>query len=171
MNQLHSLTNAQSQAIKQFNALRIRALWDSWLAKLLMKYNGPRSFVGSDNSGLHGQRLSGSHRICVESIIGTVRPTDDFDKDFRPLKQHLRDRWVSTLNRLRTGGWQPITVHKIGESYYVAKGHLRVSVARSLDMKQIEAEVWDHSSCRTPLAECGSNQRELRRHTESFSMN
>lgn len=171
MNQSHSSIYNQSHAIQEFNTLRIRALWDSWLAKILRRTNNPRSIVGSDITGLHGKRVAGTHRICVEQIIGTLRPTNDFDKDFRPLKQHLRDRWVNALLQLKTDGWQPIVVHKIGESYYVAKGHYRVSVARSVGMKCIEAEVWDHSSCRTPLAYCGSKPNVIRRHTESFSIN
>jgi hypothetical protein len=171
MNQLPSVANTESHAIKEFTVLRIRALLDSWLAKILMRNNSPRSFVGSDTSGLHGKRLAGIQQIRVDEIIGTIRRTDDFDKDFRPLVQRARDRWVSARLQLETNGWQPIVVHKVGKCYYVAQGHYRVSVARSVGMRLIEAVVWDHSRCRTPRGTCVPKQKALRRRTETFSTN
>lgn len=171
MNQLPSVANTESHAIKEFTVLRLRALLDSWLAKILMRNNSPRSFVGSATSGLHAKRLAGIQRIRVDEIIGTIRRTDDFDKEFRPLAKYARDRWVSTRLQLKTKGWQPIVVHKVGERYYVAQGHYRVSVARSVGKKLIEAVVWDHSGCRTPRGTCVSKQKVLRRRTETFSTN
>ena len=169
MNQLPSVANTKNHAIKEFTSLRIRALLDSWLAKLLMRGNSPRSLVGSGISGLHAKRLPTTQRIRIDEIIGTIRPTDDFDKDFRPLKRHSRDRWVNTVLQLKTGGWQPIVVHKVGRCYYIAQGQYRVSVARSVGMKLLEAIVWDHSNCQTPRGNCASKQKVLRRQTESFS--
>ena len=171
MKQSSSLSITQVDAIKAFNALRFRALWGAWLAKIMMSRNSPRSLVGSDASGLSGRHLTGTHHIRVKNIVGTIRRSDDFDQEFRPLKQQLRDRWVDTLLQFKTRGWRPIVVHRVGERYYVAKGQYRVSVARSLGLKCIEAHVWDHSTCRAPLAECGSKPKVLRSRTESFSTN
>lgn len=171
MNQSPTLTSARNHAVKEFNAVRTRALWNSWLSKLLTKSHGLRTFVGSSASGLHGKRLARIQRIRVDKIVGTIRYTEDFDQEFRPLKQQSRDRWVEAFVQLEQDQWQPIVVHKVGESYYVANGYHRVSVARYVGMKFIEAEVWDHSSCRTSHDACTSTQRIPRRQKESFSTN
>lgn len=171
MIQSPSLTSARNHAIKEFNAIQTRAVLNSWLAKILMKHNGLRSFVGSNVTGLHGKRIARIQRIRVDQIVGTIRYTEEFDKEFRPMKQRSCDRWVQTFLQLNDDRWQPIVVHKVGESYYVANGHYQVSVARYTGMKFIEAEVWDHSACPTSHGTCSSMQRIPRQQKESFSTN
>lgn len=171
MNQLSLLTSARNQAVKEFNSIRVRALLNSWLAKILMQENGLRSFVGSNVTGLHGRRLARTRRIGVDQIVGTIRYTEEFDKNFRPLDEGSRDRWVQAFVELNEDRWAPIVAHKVGESYYVAKGHFQVSVARCTGMRFIEAEVWDHSDCSISDAGCTSNRPTLRHGSESFSTN
>lgn len=163
--------HARNDAIRQFNALRTRAILDSWISKILIKSNGLRSFVGSPASGLHAKRLPRVHRIRVDKIVGTIRYTEEFDQYFRPLNSRSRESWVQAFLQLEQDSWQPILVHKIGESYYVAKGLHQVSVARYVGMKFIEAEVWDHSSCDTAQATCTEMQRIPQRTKGSFSTN
>jgi hypothetical protein len=171
MNQSLSITSARSQGIKEFNAVRIRAQLNAWLAKILMQGNGLRTFVGSSATGLQGRRLARTQRIRVEQIVGTVRYTEEFDKDFRPLNEGSRDRWVQAFVRLNEDRWRPIVVHKVGESYYVAKGDVQVSVARCMGIKFIEAEVWDHSNCQTAAGSCMPEQEVWRQRKGSFSTN
>lgn len=171
MTQSTSLTSARNYAIKEFHAIRRRALLNSWLAKIILKHNGLRSFVGSNVSGLHAKRPTRIQRIRVDQIIGTIRYTEDFDQDFRPLNERSRDRWVQAFLQLDQDRWQPIVVHKVGGSYYVADGHHRVSVARYVGMKFIEADVWDHSSCQTSQDTCACMERVPSRQKESFSTN
>ena len=171
MNQSSSLVSARNHAIKEFNAIRLRATLNSWLARIFMKHNGLRTLVGSNVSGIRAQRLTRIQRIRVDQIIGTIRYTEDFDQEFRPLNQESCDRWVRAFLQLDQDSWQPIVVHKVGQSYYVAQGYHRVSVARYARMKFIEAEVWDHSSCRTSECGCTTTQRVPRRQEESFSTN
>lgn len=171
MNQSFSFTSARNQAIKEFNAVRIRALLNAWLAKALMRNYGLRSFVGSNVSGVHGKRLARIQRIRSDRIVGTIRYTEEFDEHFRPLNKEARNRWVQAFVRLNEDRWQPVVVHKVGESYYVAKGHFQVSVARCTGMKFIEAEVWDHSACGTSHGSCMSKHELLRQQTGSFCTN
>jgi hypothetical protein len=171
MIQSPSLISARNQAIKEFHAIQTRAVLNSWMAKLLMKHNGLRSLVGSNVTGLHGKRMARVQRIRTDKIVGTIRYSEEFDKDFRPLKHQLCDRWVQIFLQLDEDRWKPIVVHKVGESYYVANGHYQVSVARYVGMKFIEAEVWDHSACRASHGSCSSMQRMPRQRKESFSTN
>ena len=166
-----TFTNIRDHAVNAFNTLHGRASRNSWLSKIFMQNNSLKSFLASGSTGLHGRRLHSVQCIRLDAIVGTVHRTDDFDKNFRPLKKHLRDRWVDTLLRLDTDGWQPIEVHKVGEHYYVKDGHHRVSVAKAVGMMFIDAEVWDHSSCRTPRDACVSEQKTIKRRAPVYSTN
>jgi len=171
MIQLPSFITVPGVAISDFNALRSRAARESWWARIFRKNNNPRSFIASNASGLFGKHLAGVHNIRVEDIVGTIHRTEDFDKNFRPLKKHLRDRWVNARLRLDTEGWEPIRVHKVGEVYYVKDGQHCVSVARSVGMMFIEAEVWDHTNCQQPRVACKPSQEAERRHSNVYSIN
>jgi hypothetical protein len=171
MNQSLSTASTRNQAIKEFNMVRMRALLNAWVAKILRQSNGPRSLVGSNVTGLCGRRLARTRRIRVDQIVGTVRYTDEFDKNFRPLNEQARDRWVHVFVELNEDRWRPIVVHKVGESYYVAKGQYQVSVARCTGIKFIEAQVWDHSAGQTSDGPCLSKHEPLRQRTGSFSTN
>jgi hypothetical protein len=89
--------------------------------------------------------LRAGQDIPVERIIGSLGRATDFDRDFRPLKKHLRDRWIRNYLDLETDGWAPIRVHQVGRDYFVEDGHHRVSVARHAGMAFIQAEVWEYA--------------------------
>src|SRR5215207_3114602 len=110
-----SFTNIESYAINEFNALRIRALKDSLIAKIFRKNYNAKTFSGNSSAHLQNKRYAGIQNIKVNQILGTLGRNHDFDKSFRPLKKHLRDRWVNALLRLDTDKWSPILVHKVGE--------------------------------------------------------
>ncbi|HSJ88421.1 MAG TPA: hypothetical protein VK909_14515, partial [Anaerolineales bacterium] len=153
-----SFTNAHTLAKNEFNSIRVRALGTSWIAKILHRDNRPKQFTDTGLVKYQNKHFTGIQNIQVDRIIGTFSREADFDKNFRPLKKHLCDRWIHTLLRLRTDGWQPILIHKVGEYYYVEDGHHRVSVARATGMIFIEAEVWDHSYCQLRQAPCPPHQ-------------
>lgn len=166
-----SFTNIRSQAVDKFNTLRTHAVIVSLLTKVLRNQNRPLSFVASRASGLYAKRLTGIHCVRLDQIVGTLQRTQDFDRNFRPLRKHLRDRWVNALLRLNSDGWEPVVVHKVGESYYVKDGHHRVSVAKSIGMMYIEAEVWDHNSHPTPRPICKPECQPIKRRIEAYSTN
>ena len=140
-----SYTNLSYFVAHAFNRERMRARKGSLLAALLGKSNRLKFISDPSHSALHNKRFAGLQSIPTEKIVGTISRTDDFDSEFRPRKGHLRDRWVNMFILLQSDRWAPIVVHKAGDVYYVEDGHHRVSVARSVGMKFIEAEVWDRS--------------------------
>jgi ParB-like nuclease domain len=89
--------------------------------------------------------------IPIDAIVGSVEPTIAFDGRFRPASDHARTRWERIALAHRTGvSLPPITVIERPDGYYVLDGRHRVSVARTLGLRDIEARV---TGPRTALAD------------------
>lgn len=86
----------------------------------------------------------GVQEIPLRQIVGSFDKATLFDRDFRPLSDDSRTRWVNMLMQLMTVGWEPIVVHKIGNLYFVEDGHHRVSVGRAAGLQVIEAYVVEY---------------------------
>ena len=145
MNIYPSFTNARSFTSYTFSRLRMRGLYDSFLAKLTGKNTRLAFFSEKLHRENPNRNYLGVKNIRLNQVIGTLNRESDFDHKFRPLGKHLLPRWVNTFLGLQSDGWAPILVHKVGREYYVEDGHHRVSVAQSLGMVFIEAVVWEYS--------------------------
>lgn len=130
-------------ANESFNQMLWKARRDTWLAKLLRKSSGLKSYDTVRNGYAGQKRPLSVTEIPTEKIVGTVERVDDFDGRFRPLKKHLRDRWVNVAVHGERAGWPPIEVYKVGEEYFVIDGHHRTSVARNNGVAFIDAKVWE----------------------------
>jgi hypothetical protein len=92
--------------------------------------------------GRVGEHYLGQRVVGLDSIVGTVDRTREFDRSFRPLSRRVRGRWERIAAAQRRGeSMPPISLYKIGELYFVRDGHHRVSVARSLGRQDIDATV------------------------------
>jgi hypothetical protein len=92
--------------------------------------------------GRMGERRLGLELIELDSIIGTVDRSREFDRDFRPTSPRVRERWQRINLAQRKGeAMPPIDVYRIGELHFVKDGHHRVSVARALGHRDINAYV------------------------------
>lgn len=92
--------------------------------------------------GRVGERDLGLKSIPLDSIVGTVDRTKDFDRRFRPTSGRTRGRWERIAAAQRRGeAFPPISVYRIGDLHFVRDGHHRVSVARSLGREDIDAYV------------------------------
>jgi hypothetical protein len=92
-----------------------------------------------------GRRPAGLSAIPLASIVGTAETakTRSFDRRFRPPSSSRR-RWEGLWMAGRRGApLPPISVYRLGGEHFVRDGHHRVSVARSLGMTAIDAEVTD----------------------------
>jgi hypothetical protein len=106
--------------------------------------------------GRRGERRLGQQLISLDSIVGTVDRGREFDRRFRPTSQRVRPRWERIATAQRRGeGMPPIDVYRIGDLHFVKDGHHRVSVARALGHKDINAFVTE------VLTQVGAN-REIR---------
>ena len=84
----------------------------------------------------------GEQVIPLDAIVGTVdRRHGEFDRSFRP-SPNTRGRWERLAEARKRGeAMPPIDVFKIGDLYFVQDGHHRVSVARAMGDKDINANV------------------------------
>ena len=90
--------------------------------------------------GRRGERKLGTQVIDLDSIVGTVDRSREFDRDFRPTSRRVRNRWERIAKAMRRGeSMPPIDVYRVGDLHFV--GHHRVSVARAFALDAIEARV------------------------------
>jgi hypothetical protein len=89
------------------------------------------------------RRATGLTAITLDSIVGTAEQAKmrTFDGRFRPGASSRR-RWEGLWMAGRRGAvLPPISVYRLGDEHFVRDGHHRVSVALSLGMAAIDAEV------------------------------
>jgi hypothetical protein len=92
--------------------------------------------------GRVGERRLGLQLIPLDSVVGTVDRSREFDRKFLPTSPRVRERWQRINLAQRKGeAMPPIDVYRIGELHFVKDGHHRVSVARALGHRDINAYV------------------------------
>jgi hypothetical protein len=152
---MFSITTSPSQQTAANEAFQ-RFLRRGQRAALLAKLSGDLPYLEDFNNFAFrlqgGRKHLGVQSIPVAAITGSVGRRREFDRQFRPLKKNLRDRWSRVYLNLKDGELPPISVYKIGGEYFVVDGHDRVAAAKSFGMKSIQANVWEYS-CRTEQAE------------------
>ena len=101
--------------------------------------------------GRVSERSLGLQTIALDSIVGTVGRTREFDRSFRPTSNRIRPRWERIANAQRRGeDMPPISVYRIGDVHFVRDGHHRVSVARAQGRDAIDAYVTEVTT-RVPI--------------------
>jgi hypothetical protein len=92
--------------------------------------------------GYAGEARLGLRVIRLDSIVGTVDRSRDFDRRFRPTSGRVRERWERLALAARRGEEiPPIEVYRVGELHFIIDGHHRVSVALAQGVSTIEAFV------------------------------
>jgi hypothetical protein len=85
---------------------------------------------------------AGLQTVSIDQIRGSEGRSTDFDRDFYPLKDHNRERWLGiAIARQEGKTLPPVVLVQIGQVYFVRDGHHRISVARALGQEAIEARV------------------------------
>jgi len=92
--------------------------------------------------GRIGERELGTQLIALDSIVGSVDRSKEFDREFRPTSSRARTRFERIAEAQRRGeSMPPIAVYRIGDIHFVRDGHHRVAVARAQGRDTIEALV------------------------------
>jgi hypothetical protein len=92
--------------------------------------------------GMKGERQLGLQTIPLDTIVGSVDSSRDFDRRFRPTSARVRERWERLALAQRRGEpIPPIDVYRIGDMHFVQDGHHRVSIAMATGATTIEAYV------------------------------
>lgn len=84
----------------------------------------------------------GLREVPLDEIVGTVDRETEFNREFLPRDESLRERWEDIEDlALGSEGYRPVELYKVGEAHFVVDGHHRVSVARANAVPAIEARV------------------------------
>ncbi|MDD2232303.1 MAG: transcriptional regulator [Sphaerochaetaceae bacterium] len=84
----------------------------------------------------------GLRPIKISDIIGSEGRYNDFSSAFFPKRRELKNRWES-IERANANDviLPPISVYQVGDKYFVRDGNHRVSVAKSLGVEYIDADI------------------------------
>jgi hypothetical protein len=90
-------------------------------------------------------RGASNRTVPLCQILGSENRPGDFDRDFNPLHDRNKGRWLSVATaRQRGKTLPPVALIQVGDLFFVRDGHHRISVARALGQSAIEAtvEIW-----------------------------
>lgn len=84
----------------------------------------------------------GVQLVALDQIQGSQGRCRDFDRAFYPWQGHNESRWLRVAAARELGIALPLVqLVQVGDIYFVRDGHHRISVARVLGQREIEAEV------------------------------
>jgi hypothetical protein len=126
-------------AREDFARARRAHLASRWLRRPLRGSTAPRTLHDVETLPRRARRLS---VVPLDCIVGTLEPTAMFDAQFRPASDRVRKRWERVALAHRTGAaLPPVTLLERPDGMYVVDGRHRVSVARALGLRDIDAYV------------------------------
>ena len=138
------LMDLNEQADRDFGLARRKA----WLRKLVLRLRGksagaPASFQDLQNAlRAHNRVRKGIRVVDTDEIVGSVGRSKDFDQRFLPLRASTGERWKRVDVAFHRGeDLPPVSLYKLGASYFVLDGNHRVSVVRFHGLRAVEAEV------------------------------
>jgi len=131
------------QAENDFHAARAKAFYRDIIAHLMGKPSFLLPFEAVKGKlKIKSQTYKGLKTVEVDKIIGSLDRYKEFDNAFLPKKDHIRKRWIQIDRAVRLHEpLPPVQLYQIGDAYFVEDGNHRISVAKELDIKYIDAEI------------------------------
>jgi nucleotide-binding universal stress UspA family protein len=137
-----------AEAHRKFDSAKRQAVVESLVALLRGRPDDLLAFDDVQRKlGLHITRERGLQQTPLDLIVGSVGKYRDFTRAFWPRSEKLRERWkwiYVAAHDFR--GLPPVELYQVGEVYFVKDGNHRISVARALGSKTIEAYVTEFIS-------------------------
>ncbi len=123
-----------------------RARWRASLQEILARFTGqPLELLSFEEIRRKVKAQTfidrGVQDIPLDAILGSVNRYQDFTRGFLPRRAIGRDRWAKVAIFASEKGLPPIEVYRIGAIYFVKDGNHRVSAAKQLGWKNIQAYV------------------------------
>ena len=129
--------------VSKFRSLRTKAFLQEMVSLLrgqsaeLLSFGDVRARLR-----LREESYKGLQDIPVDKIIGSVGRHKEFTQTFLPKSNETQERWSRVYAKVNSlEGVPPIDVFQVDDVYFVRDGNHRVSVARELDAKTIQAHV------------------------------
>lgn len=131
------------EGVNKFQSTRSKAFFSEMMSLLrgqsaeLLSFDDVRARLR-----LREESYKGLQDIPIDKIIGSVGRHKDFTATFLPKTNEMKDRWSRVYAKVNSlEGVPPIEVYKVDDVYFVRDGNHRVSVARELNTKTIQAHV------------------------------
>lgn len=135
--------NYYNEGRSKFQAIQNKVFWKELLSHLRGRHDELMSFDEiRSRLHLHEEHYEGVRDVPLDHIVGSVGRYKDFNSQFLPKRGNMRERWsrvYALANSME--GPPPIELYKVGDAYFVRDGNHRVSVARELGAKTIQAHV------------------------------
>lgn len=138
-----SFRSYYNEGRSKFQSIQNKVFWKELLSHLWGRHDELMSFDEiRSRLHLHEEHYDGVHDVPLDHIVGSVGRYKDFTATFLPKRGNMRERW-SRIYALANSmeGPPPIELYKVGDAYFVRDGNHRVSVARELGAKSIQAHV------------------------------
>ena len=137
-----------SEAEREFQQARQKVFFQSIFNQFSGKSTDLLPFDEiKEKLGLLPSHAMGRKDIPLDKIVGSVGKYKDFTRSFMPRSEAIKERWKRIYAATRgMTGVPPIDVYKVGDVYFVIDGNHRVSVARQLGNKTIEANIYEFKS-------------------------
>ncbi|MBI1877400.1 MAG: hypothetical protein HYR94_04075 [Chloroflexi bacterium] len=147
--QMQGRSNAEARTILEARQLYQQAAAWRWRALVWALLTGrSRRLLNlaevEARSQIVSRHFAGLQTVPVRQIRGSASKGrgQDFDIDFYPRLAHDTERWKSVAAAWLYGqSWPPIELIQVGETYFVRDGHHRVSIARTLGQRYMDAMV------------------------------
>jgi uncharacterized protein (TIGR00730 family) len=118
---------------------------------------------------IHGQHYRGTETIPIDRIVGSVGRYREFNREFLPTQEFLRNRWKRVYEVAHgLTGFPPIDVYQIGDVYFVRDGHHRVSVLSELGATSVEATVTELETPVPMSADIAEHDLDLKEEYAAF---
>jgi hypothetical protein len=132
-----------TQGLNAFQSARRRAFWQEMLNHIRGKSAELLSFDQiKTRLRLREESYRGLQDVPLDRIVGSVGRYRDFTTSFLPKTNEMQERWSRVYAQANSlEGLPPIELYKVDDVYFVRDGNHRVSVARQLGNKTIQAHV------------------------------
>jgi hypothetical protein len=143
--QMIGYMNLEEQADRNFCLARRKATLRRIGARLRGDAASNRSLCFDEvrkSSGAVGGLRRGRKAVPLGQITGSAGRCSDFDRAFLPARPSVSQRWKRIDKAFhRAEEFPPVSLYKIGESYFVLDGNHRVSVYRYHGVEWVDADV------------------------------
>jgi len=133
----------RKQSYAHFNRIMLRGFVRRLFASLFRKSHELFSLSIFLQNGMPLNVMEiGLRAVPLQLVVGSENRCKDFDNQFFPLSERSHQRWLRISDMFIKGETIPaVELIRVGQSYFVRDGHHRISVARALGKKFIDAKV------------------------------
>jgi hypothetical protein len=126
--------------------LRRQRRWSGFASKLGLTAGGCTGLASfadvTAGRGATAQYDVGLQAVDLDTIVGSVGKTQDFDRGFRPGPTVDERRWLGIARALRSGeSLPPVSLYRVGGRHFIQDGHHRVSASRAVGRQSVDAYV------------------------------